>query len=209
MQQQGHARLVLQIERRVKDLMGGQIPARELGQAHLQRQTGPVGRVQGAVLKIGRPPRTEVRVEDLPVNQAVFRGQLQPAGEVLAPDGDVVVSDPSEDLPDPGGRPVRPGPAEAAKPKSVVPMRRAGLVWSALSQDYQRILRALADRDRLGQGPLTCQETAGCFGLDPVPAKVEALRSKAKRLVARGWLAESAPGRFTLAKDVAGPGGGS
>jgi hypothetical protein len=28
------------------------------------------------------------------------------------------------------------------------------------------------------------------FGLDAVSARVEALRSKAKRLVARGWLAE-------------------
>lgn len=78
-----------------------------------------------------------------------------------------------------------------------------------LSLDYQRILQALADRDRLGQGVLTCQELAVAFGLEAVPAKVEALRSKEKRLVARGWLAEPAPGRFTLAKDVAGPGGGS
>lgn len=44
------------------------------------------------------------------------------------------------------------------------------------------------------------------FGLEAVPARVEALRSKAKRLVARGWLTEPALGRFTLAKDVAGPG---
>lgn len=88
-------------------------------------------------------------------------------------------------------------------------MWRAGLSWAALSVDYQRILQALADRNRLGQGPLTCQEMAACFGLDPVPGKVEALRSKAKRLVARGWLVESAPGRFTLAKDVAGQGGAS
>jgi hypothetical protein len=50
---------------------------------------------------------------------------------------------------------------------------------------------------------------AARFGLDPVPGKVEALRSKAKRLVARGWLVVSAPGRFTLAKDVAGQCGGS
>ena len=47
------------------------------------------------------------------------------------------------------------------------------------------------------------------LGLDAVPAKVEALRSKAKRLVARGWLAERQPGRFTLAAGVSGPGGGS
>jgi hypothetical protein len=50
---------------------------------------------------------------------------------------------------------------------------------------------------------------AAGFGMDVVPARVEALRTKAKRLVAHGWLAEPGPGRFTLAKGVAGPGGGS
>jgi hypothetical protein len=49
----------------------------------------------------------------------------------------------------------------AAKPKSQVPMWREGLAWSVLSTDYQRILQALADRHRLRQGPLTCQEMAG------------------------------------------------
>ncbi|MBT2393306.1 hypothetical protein J7E87_28735 [Streptomyces sp. ISL-1] len=98
---------------------------------------------------------------------------------------------------------------DAVKPKSQVPVWREGLAWSVLSVDYQRILQALADRHRLHQGPLTCQELATLFGLDAVPAKVEALRSKAKRLVARGWLAEPAPGRFTLAQSVAGLGGGS
>lgn len=84
-----------------------------------------------------------------------------------------------------------------------------GLAWSVLSIDYQRILQALADRHRLHQGPLTCQEMAVLFGLDAVPAKVEALRSKAKRLVARGWLVEQQPGRFTLAQNVTGSGAGS
>lgn len=97
----------------------------------------------------------------------------------------------------------------AAKSKSQVPVWCEGLAWSVLSVDYQRILTALADRDRLRQGPLTCQEMAAAFGMDVVPARVEALRSKAKRLVARGWLAERQPGRFTLAAGVAGPGGGS
>lgn len=45
--------------------------------------------------------------------------------------------------------------------------------------------------------------------MDVVPARVEALRPKAKRLVARGWLAEPAPGRFTPGVGVSGPGGGS
>jgi hypothetical protein len=98
---------------------------------------------------------------------------------------------------------------EAAKPKSQVPVWREGLAWSTLSVDYQRILQLGADRARLGQGPLTCQEMAAAFGMDVVPARVEALRSKAKRLVARGWLAEPAPGRFTPARGVAQPGGGS
>lgn len=49
---------------------------------------------------------------------------------------------------------------EAAKTESQVPVWRSGLAWSALSVDYQRILTALADRARLGQGPMTCQEMA-------------------------------------------------
>ncbi|MFE4976463.1 hypothetical protein ACFRAR_30730 [Kitasatospora sp. NPDC056651] len=131
-------------------------------------------------------------------------------GEVLSRgEGDATEPDAAEEPSDRGEPPALPASSEAAKPSSVVPMWRAGLAWSALSADYQRIVRALADRNRLGQGPLTCQEMAGCFGLDPVPAKIEALRSKAKRLTARGWLAEPAPGRFTLAKSVTGQGAGS
>ncbi|WP_055616956.1 hypothetical protein [Streptomyces phaeochromogenes] len=103
----------------------------------------------------------------------------------------------------------RPAPGNVAKPKSQVPVWREQMACSVLSVDYQRIVRVLADRVRLGQGPLTCQEMASVFGMDVVPARVEALRSKAKRLVARGWLAEPTPGQFTLAQSVAWPGGGS
>jgi hypothetical protein len=122
-------------------------------------------------------------------------------GEVLAP-----VDEPAQSHARAEGTSSAP---TAARSRSQVPVWCEGLAWSVLSVDYQRILTALADRDRLHQGPLTCQELAVLFGLDAVPAKVEALRSKAKRLVARGWLAERQPGRFTLAQGVAGPGGGS
>ncbi|MFE2584518.1 hypothetical protein [Streptomyces sp. NPDC059378] len=98
---------------------------------------------------------------------------------------------------------------DAANLKSQVPVWREEVASSVLSVDYQRTLQAVADRVRLGQGPLTCQEMAAVFGMDVVLARVEALRSKAKRLVARGWLAEPAPGRFTLGPGVAGPGDGS
>jgi hypothetical protein len=126
---------------------------------------------------------------------------------VLAPDGGSTVN--TEVTGDPRDADAQSAPRDAAKPKSQVPVWREGLAWSVLSVDYQRILKALADRARLHQGPLTCQEMAAEFGMDVVPARVEALRSKAKRLVARGWLAEQQPGRFTLAAGVAGPGGGS
>jgi hypothetical protein len=126
---------------------------------------------------------------------------------VLAPDGGSTAD--TEVAPDPRDADVPSAPRDAAKPKSQVPVWREGLSCSVLSVDYQRILQTLADRLRLGQGPLTCQEMAVLFGMDVVPARVEALRSKAKRLVARGWLAEPAPGRFTLAAGVTGPGGGS
>jgi len=124
---------------------------------------------------------------------------------VLAPGSSAdteVASDPLDaDAPSP--------PGDAVKARSQVPVWREGLAWSVLSVDYQRIVRVLADRSRLHQGPLTCQEMATAFGMDAVPARVEGLRAKAKRLVARGWLAEPGSGRFTLAAGVAGPGGGS
>jgi hypothetical protein len=127
---------------------------------------------------------------------------------VLAPDGGSPAdTDISSDPQDADTKPL--APRDAAKPKSQVPVWRQGLAWPLLSVDYQRILKALADRARLHQGPLTCQEMAAVFGMDVVPARVEALRSKVKRLVARGWLAEPAPGRSTLAAGVSGPGGGS
>lgn len=126
---------------------------------------------------------------------------------VLAPDDGDAAS--AEVTPEARDADVQSAPRDAAKPRSQVPVWRDGLSWSVLSVDYQRILTALADRARLGQGSLTCQEMAAVFGMDVVPARVEALRSKAKRLVARGWLAERLPGRFTLAAGVSGPGGGS
>jgi hypothetical protein len=116
-------------------------------------------------------------------------------GEVLAPVGGAE-QDHAPAVPTPSG-------ATTATPRSQVPMWREGRSWSVLSVDYQRIMQALTDRHRLGQGPLICQELAVLFGLDAVPVKVEALRSKAKRLVARGWLTERKPGRFMLADAVA------
>jgi hypothetical protein len=80
-----------------------------------------------------------------------------------------------------------------------VPVWREGLEVVVLAPDYQQIVHLLADRARSGGEPMSCQEMAAGLGLEPVAAKVEGVRSKAKRLTARGWLAEPAPGRFSRA----------
>ena len=64
-----------------------------------------------------------------------------------------------------------------------------------LAPDYRRIMEILAG---LGGGVMDCRQLAVAFGLQPVPAKVEGVRSKAKRLVARGWLTERSPGMFSV-----------
>jgi hypothetical protein len=87
-------------------------------------------------------------------------------------------------------------------PGSVVPVRQDGLEVSVLAPDYQRIMHILTGRE----GPMICRQIAEAMGLDSIPAKIEGVRSKAKRLAARGWLVEDTPGAFSIA---ASPGGGS
>ena len=53
---------------------------------------------------------------------------------------------------------------------------------------------------------MDCRQLAAALGLEVVAAKVEGVRSKVKRLAARGWLAEERPGMFSA---VAGRGDGS
>ncbi|SFT21028.1 hypothetical protein [Streptomyces sp. ok210] len=100
-------------------------------------------------------------------------------------------------------RPIVPKPAA---PRSVVPVQRDGLDVTVLSPDYRRIMQVLADRERSGEGPAICRQVADALDLELVPAKIEGVRSKAKRLAARGWLVENTPGSFSLA---ASQGGGS
>jgi hypothetical protein len=44
-----------------------------------------------------------------------------------------------------------------------------------------------------------CKAAATSLGLEPVPKKVEGVRSKLRRLVRRGWAVETTPGLFQLA----------
>jgi hypothetical protein len=74
-----------------------------------------------------------------------------------------------------------------------VPPWRAGLEASVLPQAYRDLLEVAEDAGR----PLRAAQIAAAAGLRTDKAKVETLRSKLKRLVERGWLAEDAgPGLF-------------
>lgn len=96
----------------------------------------------------------------------------------------------------------------APLPGTTVPPWQEGLPATVLAPDYQRILGMLADRP--GQEPAKAREIAMGLGLEPTPAKVEGVRSKARRLAERGWLIQEASGMFNAGRGpVAGPDGGS
>ena len=66
-------------------------------------------------------------------------------------------------------------------------------ITSQLPQEYRDLLEVAEDAGR----PLRAGQIAAAAGLSTDRGKVETLRSKLKRLAARGWLAEDA-GLFAL-----------
>lgn len=93
-------------------------------------------------------------------------------------------------------------PVGSAVAGAVVPRRAEGMSASVLPADYQRIMSVLESAaDREG---MRCQQLASALGLPAVPAKIEGVRSKAKRLVERGWALQTRPGVFTAPGTPAG-----
>jgi len=89
---------------------------------------------------------------------------------------------------------------------ALVPVWRSDLTEAHLPAGYRELWRALAH----APGPVRAKDLALMLGLGVTAAKIEGLRSKLKRLVARGWIAESAPGVFApVAAEPVSPGGGS
>ena len=110
-----------------------------------------------------------------------------------------------------GSEPATNAPAEVPLPRaarwgSIAPVWRPALSVDALAPHCLRILATLTERASGGKPVMPCQEIAAVLGLEPVPASVEGVRSKVKRLADRGWADEPTPRRFTLA---AGPADGS
>lgn len=98
--------------------------------------------------------------------------------------------------------------APSPVPGSTVPPWRDGLPVTVLAPDYQRILGVLEERPSAGQGSLKAREIAVQLGLETTPAKVEGVRSKARRLAERGWLVQETSGMFSAARPVAVPDAG-
>ncbi|WP_329402689.1 hypothetical protein OG523_00665 [Streptomyces virginiae] len=88
----------------------------------------------------------------------------------------------------------------ASVPGSIVPPWREGLPVTVLALDYQRILGVLDERQLEGQGPLKAKEITVELGLQTTSAKVEGVRSKARRPAERGWLVQEASGMFSAGR---------
>ncbi|MFF4508837.1 hypothetical protein [Streptomyces sp. NPDC001401] len=65
---------------------------------------------------------------------------------------------------------------------SQVPRRHEGMSGEALAPDYRRILEVLESDARAGEEGLAAKELTHRLGLELVPAKIEGVRCKAKRL---------------------------
>ncbi|MEU2058639.1 hypothetical protein [Streptomyces bungoensis] len=97
-------------------------------------------------------------------------------------------------------------------PRRAVPHRENAAGVEDLSLDYQAVMAAAAEA---GDDGLGARRAAVVLGWDSASAsRVEGARARLKRLVERGWLVETKPGRFTLpagqqADEVVRPGGGS
>lgn len=114
--------------------------------------------------------------------------------EVLAAPGDPVAVCVQE-APDPDPALVA-AAARVPVAGSIVPRFGEGMTVQALAPDYRRIVELLESAPCGGEGVSAKELTAG-LALEMVPAKVEGVRCKAKRLAERGWLTALPSGRFT------------
>ncbi|MFJ2746374.1 hypothetical protein ACIO3O_42700 [Streptomyces sp. NPDC087440] len=133
----------------------------------------------------------------------------------------------AEALAAPADAPVAPAAVAGTEPTarrktpvagSVVAHWHPGALVDTLAVDYRRIVE-LVQSDVVGSEGISAGEIADRLGLEMVPAKIEGVRSKARRLAERGWLTRAATGRFMPRQSTAtavpaasrpgGPGGGS
>ena len=91
---------------------------------------------------------------------------------------------------------------QAASKRAVVPSWSVGLDERALPAGYRGLWAVLVK----APDGVRCKAAATALGLEPVPKKVEGVRSKMRRMVRCGWAVEAAPGVFQMAAGPAGAG---
>ncbi|MFF5044723.1 MULTISPECIES: hypothetical protein [Streptomyces] len=114
--------------------------------------------------------------------------------EILSGDETVTVAG-AEAEADAGSSGVEGFPSPAGSPVGVrlVPQWMPGLGMEVLPGSYRDIVEVLQDAVH----PMRAHHLCAALGLSTDKSKVEGFRSKLKRLVERGWLAEAEPGLFT------------
>jgi uncharacterized coiled-coil protein SlyX len=147
-----------------------------------------------------RQAAVRLRVEELErelaaltVGLAVERGRLdrltvtRETLEELAAEGVALEAarPPAETLPVGGGRVVG---------VQTVTAWREGMTSVDLPPVYRDIVDVIDD----APGAVQAKQIVPRIGLPAQTSKIEATRSKLKRLVERGWLAEQTPGQFTI-----------
>jgi hypothetical protein len=83
----------------------------------------------------------------------------------------------------------------AGSGRELLPLWRAGLTGADLPVGYRPVWQVVVD----AAGPLRAGQVAVLLGLEATSTKVEGLRYRLKRLVARGWIGELASGAFIAA----------
>nr|WP_228873546.1 hypothetical protein [Streptomyces halstedii] len=86
----------------------------------------------------------------------------------------------------------------AAVAGSPVPCQSGRLARTVLAPDYQRIISVLETEAGAGRDRVRAKELAVALGLEAVPARIEGVRSRAKRLVERGWITGHQSGEFSI-----------
>ncbi|MFF8279626.1 hypothetical protein ACF05T_26490 [Streptomyces lateritius] len=86
----------------------------------------------------------------------------------------------------------------AAMTGSPVPCQNGQLTRAVLAPDYQRIISVLETEAAAGRDQARAKDLATALGLDAVPAKIEGVRSRAKRLAERGWITRHRSGEFSI-----------
>jgi hypothetical protein len=87
-----------------------------------------------------------------------------------------------------------PAPRAAPDAAAALAAAEASAVEVVVAPRFQAVLAAFA-----AQTPLRCKDVCRALGQEMIPARVESMRGRLKKLCGRGLLVEPEPGLFVLA----------